>query len=585
VDQTANERTRLAYDPQLGGDVLFGGIGPSSANTTLWLLASGAWSSVSMHTTPKPQARIDAQLVWDETKQAFMVFAGVTTGDNGKTALSDTWIVVAPPISISPNTGKPGTKVTITSGPWWPTGKDVDVYFQEKLLKTVTPDSNGLISTPANVPSDAGKGDKSFKLVNATLGIKVTATFNVTQPQGTGTDGPAPAAVATVASAPGPLWTAPQALRHFAATPVAATGQVTAHDGQFWLGSTPILLHGLNASPIEHTYLADADYAAMASWNMNFVRMRVHWSDLETSAPIKVGNTWTHAYDAVDTQALKDQIGYAAAHGEYVLIENAEAANYPPWLFQSPYNSHGKNYADVTALETDYWNDALMKQFTTDFMVYLAGQLKNVTGVVGYEPIDEPDPGDLTINHTTTQLLLDVQNAMASAIRAADPPRVVFFTTHDSLGAGLPKADLSKWKTLGNVAFDVHDYFGGRWGSGLNMNPSSSDFGESTQALLDFTLNADTPPYLGITASHIRFVQVAQSYLTPKGIPLFVGEFCGKDTDPNALALFGTMTQAFNLTGVAWTAWSYDGNNDVFKDNGAQQPWVSILSAAAKYPR
>jgi hypothetical protein len=363
------------------------------------------------------------------------------------------------------------------------------------------------------------------------------------------------------------------------------TGQITAHDGKFWKESTSILLHGINANPIEPTDLTSADYAKIASWHMNFVRLQIHWGDVEPTAPIKSGNTWTHRYDATDIAAIKDQITLATQNGLYVLVENALATFYPAWMYTAPYNSHGKNYVDSTALSTDYWSDSLMQRFTRDYLTTLAVELAGMGGVVGFEPIDEASPGTLPINHTTTQLLLDTQLSLAQAVRAVDPNRVLFFTTHESLGFGLPNANLSGWQTLGNVAYDVHDYFGGRWGVGVIMDPASPDFGEGSATMLGFTLNTANPPYLGTTDVQVRFLQNYLPYLAPKGIPLLIGEFGGRGEDePNILALFGTMTQAFNQLNLSWAAWSYNEGYSVTRENGTNEPWVPILSAAAAYP-
>ena len=44
---------------------------------------------------------------------------------------------------------------------------------------------------------------------------------------------------------------------------------------------------------------------------------------------------------------------------------------------------------------------------------------------------------------------------------------VTLFTPAIPLHAeGAPNADFSRWTAMGNVAFDVHGYFGGRWGGG-----------------------------------------------------------------------------------------------------------------------
>jgi hypothetical protein len=62
--------------------------------------------------------------------------------------------------------------------------------------------------------------------------------------------------------------------------------------------------------------------------------------------------------------------------------------------------------------------------------------------------------------------------------RAIDPARVIVFTTRAGYGPGVQNADLSGFVSLagspvGNCAFDLHDYFGARWGDGINENPTN----------------------------------------------------------------------------------------------------------------
>ena len=137
---------------------------------------------------------------------------------------------------------------------------------------------------------------------------------------------------------------------------------------------------------------------------------------------------------------------------------------------------------------------------------------------------------------------------------------------------------------MGNVAFDVHGYFGGRWGGGLVQDPESPMCGESLESLYDFTLTPTNPPYLGTTYGQERWVETFKAVMDPLGVPIVVGEFGGQgELDPNIMALYGTMTQAYNLEGVAWAANSYNGSNSVFKDSGGFEAWVPLLAAAAAY--
>src|SRR5205814_8406498 len=68
--------------------------------------------------------------------------------------------------------------------------------------------------------------------------------------------------------------------------------------------------------------------------------------------------------------------------------------------------------------------------------------------------------------------------------------------------------DLSGWTALGNVAYDLHDFFGARWGSGYNLyvDPEGPTYGEAEAPLFNFTLRGDMPPYLGTTLVQMRFL-------------------------------------------------------------------------------
>ncbi len=375
-------------------------------------------------------------------------------------------------------------------------------------------------------------------------------------------------------------------------------GQIEACGGQFWVDGAPILLHGLDVSGIsQSTDMTEEDYATISSWHMNVVRMVVNWSQFEPDPPDESGGIWTHHWHIRLVPKLRDQIEYARSHGIAVLLENRCfcGLGWPSWVGEAQYNSHGINY-DLSSRRgrldflTNYWSDDLLKQFTMDWITNLVGWVDASDGILGYEPLDEPSSGYLPATPATTKTVLDWQLELAGAVRALDPNRVVFFTTHGSSGLGFPQADLSDWVALGNVAFDVHDFFGARWGSGLDLSdPSDPSYGERSQNMFDFTLLPTAPPYLGTVDGQARFVESFTGKLTANGIPLFMGEFGGNsDTsvpDPNILTLFGTMTQAFNQEGVSWTGLSYDiGIHSIFYPDGSLRPWAGILCTAAAYP-
>ena len=371
-------------------------------------------------------------------------------------------------------------------------------------------------------------------------------------------------------------------------------GHIVACAGRFWQDGEPVLLHGLNTSGVGQLIdMTDEDYAQIQAWHMNVVRLRVGWKFFEPNPPTPDGSGgWIHDYRTALVPELRQQIAFARAHGIAVLIENRCfcGEGWPLWVSEAAYNSHQIDY-DLTDQTqrldflANYWSDDLLKQFTN-----LVSWVHDEDGLLGYGPLNEPSTGSLPPTHATTQLTLDWQLELAQATRAIDPNRIIFFTTRGSSAVGTATADLTPFAALGNVAFDVHDFFGGRWGSGSNLSgdPNNESYGETSQSMYAFTLSLDAPVYLGTTADQMRFVQSYLDAVIPLGIPLFIGEFTGNTEghprDPNLLSLHGTMAFAFNRLGVAWTALSYDGFHSVFDPQGNPMAWAAVLCIAAAYP-
>lgn len=371
-------------------------------------------------------------------------------------------------------------------------------------------------------------------------------------------------------------------------TPGGVPPQLTAGDGRFWAGGAPVTLRGVYM-PVGGS---ETRFDLIKSWNMNFVRLNWQWGQLEPNPPVNQGGgVWTHTYDAAYVARVRAVVTAASQRGLWVVLGNywdrATYFNWPDWLYRAPYNSHGLTYPltpeGKTLAETDYWSDPLRQQFMTEQLSYMAAQLAPTPGVSGYEVMNEPPWGTLPSTHETTQLILDSQLSAGQAIRAADPARVLFFMTRGYFGLGTPNADLSGFVAMGNVALDVHDYGGARWGSGFN-NAGSSDYGEAGQAVLaPLNGNLDTPnAYTGSVASQLRWVQALLDALKPWGIPLVIGEFGDSTADPGIYTYFGTTTTGFNTLGASWAAlWlSLVVDNETM----ALQPWAPIVIAAAGAP-
>lgn len=82
----------MAYDPLLGGVVLFGGTttlttGPSYFND-LWLFEKGGWTELASGSTP-PSPRWQGQMAYDPTLGGLLLYGGISEGG---TALGDSWL-------------------------------------------------------------------------------------------------------------------------------------------------------------------------------------------------------------------------------------------------------------------------------------------------------------------------------------------------------------------------------------------------------------------------------------------------------------------------------------------------------------
>jgi hypothetical protein len=371
-----------------------------------------------------------------------------------------------------------------------------------------------------------------------------------------------------------------------------ATGQVTASGGKFWVGPSEIKLRGMN---VAHQIPTPADLDKLAGWGFNFLRYQFHWGDLELVPPTFSGGRWNHTWDAAYMNQVKQFVNDAYLRGFYILIDNHGCGGcgyfgYPDYLYDAPYNSKATTYPETEEgaadAATDFWTDSLRQQHLKDMWSHVAGQLKNSSGIVGYEVMNEPQQGNLIDDHDSTALVLQVQLDVANAIRAADPARVISFATRAGYGPGLPVADLSGWELLGNVAFDLHDYFGARWGDGLGgEDPQATNHQEVLQSLHYHILADDgSPPYIGTTQVQVEFMAQAQTALGEYGIPLLIGEGGIYVTDPGAAHYFATMVNAANYLGVSWAVSAFEGELGILYQDGTPKPYAQIVIDAAQAP-
>jgi hypothetical protein len=363
---------------------------------------------------------------------------------------------------------------------------------------------------------------------------------------------------------------------------------LTAHDGKFWNGSQEVVLRGFN---YRAGMGSENELGMMEGWGANFARVRIMWSSLEPIGPIKLGNSWLHTYLPTYIAQIKAQVQANWRHGIWSMLDSSPCLEddncgyfpHPDWLYTAPYNSHGVTYPKTPEgkllADTQYWTDPLRQQFERDMWTNLVTQVDGLQGIMGYEIRNEPGKGYLDNSHDTTQTILDWQLWVARAIRNIDPSHIIVFTTRAGYGPGLEHADLSGWANLqgsprGNVAFDLHDYFGARWGDGISENPNAPDWTETVAILFDHVLDDNAGPYIGNTLSHERFVKQAVNRL--HGIPVVVGEFGDVHKDPGIKLYFGTLMAALTDLNVSW-AGNLGGPYGIVDENDHLYPWGQIV--------
>lgn len=373
-----------------------------------------------------------------------------------------------------------------------------------------------------------------------------------------------------------------------------SAGPVTAHDGHFWRNGVPIILRGINIETNQPFGRADA--VRIAAAGLNVIRLRIHWSKLEPNPPVRQANgTWVHTYSSTAMQRIKTDVATAWAQGIYTILDNHNCSCnfflFPDWSATSRYNSTHQTYPRTTdglwQFRTDFWSDSLRLQFMASVMHYVAAQAAGLPGVLGYEVLNEPHSGFLPNDAQTTRLVMTDQLPIAQAIRAADPARIIFFETRFGYGPGLHSVDLSAWQAMGNMAFDLHDGFGARWGVGVQLDPASPEYQNGPQYINNNITLTGVPPYGGNTADQARILLDRLQSVNRWGFPLFLGEFGDDNTDSGVMLNWGTILGALCYVGganVSWAVRDYKGAKGLWKPDGTPWPWTSMVEAQAANP-
>src|SRR3989442_14698790 len=105
----------------------------------------------------------------------------------------------------------------------------------------------------------------------------------------------------------------------------------------------------------------------------------------------------------------------------------------------------------------DFATNLAILPYYAAYVELLVRRYRSYPNVVGYEPYNEPQPGNLGPTHDGTQALIAFQAQLLQVVRSLDPQRTVFLSVRQGGNLGFLNADLSPWGSLTNVAIDLHD--------------------------------------------------------------------------------------------------------------------------------
>lgn len=226
-------------------------------------------------------------------------------------------------------------------------------------------------------------------------------------------------------------------------------GQLVSSDG-----NRTVLLRGVNVNALvdyptrhqESVPVGPADFAQMRALGLDFVRLPVSLSLLLPSP-----GTVSEAYLGRITQVVDE----AAHQGLWVLIDlhqdryskvldpTHEADGFPAWMvpdfgLSSKPILFGKTTLAIQAAFTAFWFNLtihgvhMWSAYATGLSA-LARQFATQPAVVGYDIMNEPNPGFIPEGDFVAHHLIPFYQAMIHALRAADP-RALAFVEPDVIG-------------------------------------------------------------------------------------------------------------------------------------------------------
>jgi hypothetical protein len=340
-----------------------------------------------------------------------------------------------------------------------------------------------------------------------------------------------------------------------------------------WDGS-PVRLQGLNVWPGATTS------SMVKPLGMNFARIYLNWRDAEPAQG---------QYNADFLDAVEAQVSWMGSAGIYVLIDYCHQTQWspyfgqggdgiPPWYYEDgrfPATSAGRKDAMAAWWESEWDRQVPFRKYTRE----IVNRFMKYKNVIGYEPMNEPNPGGIGENTAGTQAILVWLSRMRDVIRAVDDERLIFVQTRGGGDVGIKNADFSVFHTMEKVAVDFHWYFNGR--GGFNGTGMTED-GEAWDPSWYDTHNQNFTHYDGTLHNQEQNLLIPLRKSRRLNVPLLVGEWGVRTDDVNARVYQDQVFRLFLKYGLSWARWG-DGAGSKFhlaNDDGTWTPLADQIKDA-----
>jgi len=265
----------------------------------------------------------------------------------------------------------------------------------------------------------------------------------------------------------------------------------------------------------EQNFITTADITNIQAAGLNLVRIPIWWgSFFSLSAPSQ------STYRTNEFAVLDNIINACAAHGIYVVLDlhgavGSQSGNPDTGQANAGGSSTGLYFSNTGYQSLTAW---LWGQIATH---YSSANFANSSAIAGFDLLNEATGG-------TQAQLLTQYGSIYTAVRNADPNRMIILETIDSANwsfSAFPSPASQGWT---NVVYSTHTY-------ACPSTPSTC-----TSAQVNSSVTATINDYNSIKTSY--------------SVPAYVGEYTAYTTGPTE---WQSVQTSFANAGLAYSAWNY----------------------------